>query len=60
MSFSLRLVSCLNHIIGFSGKIEFNSLVIWISFQLSQISLQTLGFTALNVVTMTGVSVSSL
>ena len=46
--------------IGLSGKIEVNSSVFWMTFQLSLISLLILGFLGLKVVTMTGLYESGL
>ena len=57
---SLRLGSLLKPIIGFSGKIWFNSSMLWIMFQLSLMRFDTLGFFGLKLVTMTGLEDSSL
>ena len=60
MSLSLKLGRLLKPIIGVSGKMVFNSSVFWIMFQLSQISLVTLGFLGLKLVTITGLVDSNL
>ena len=60
VSLSLRLGSLLKPMMGLSGKMMFNSSVFWIMFQLSRMSLVTLGFLGLKLVTITGLVESDL